>query len=171
MLQAQTRPTNLPRVETYQSAAIDADGNLVITRADQEKILIAKVDDQTSFEALILSPDRTAVGAQALFANCCTSYDIPLRLVVYANGKAHWFTGIGLPIFHWHFSDHGTRVAYSQETVHFACSIHYELRDIESERLVESADIAEECGQFPLPKAINIPTWVTELNADWQKRH
>jgi hypothetical protein len=69
-----------------------------------------------------------------MFGNCCTSYDIPLQLVVYAQGKVHRFTGVGLPIFQWGFADRGTRIAYGQETVHFACATHYELPDIASER-------------------------------------
>src|SRR2546427_6205578 len=113
----------------------------------------------------MVSPDRTAVGAQADYPNCCTSYDIPLELVVYANGKVHRFTGIGLPIFQWHFADGGTRVAFGQEPVHFGCFIHYELRDIPSERLIESADIPEPCGQIPDPPTVAVPDWVKELNA------
>jgi hypothetical protein len=37
----------------------------------------------------------------------------------------------------------GTRIAYGQEPVHFGCETHYELRDIESERLIETVDIPQ----------------------------
>jgi hypothetical protein len=163
---AQTRPADTRRVETYQSVAIDAKGSLVITTSDRKTILVPKEGEQTSFSEPMLSPARTAAGAQALFPNCCTSYDIPLQLVIYADGKVHRFTGSGLPIFRWHFAAAGTRVAFSQETVHFACSIHYELRDIQSERLIESADIPEPCGQIPEPRPVKIPQWVTDLNSE-----
>ena len=116
---AQTRSSNARRVETYQSVAIDAAGGLVITTSDRKTILVPRETDQSSFSEPIVSSARTAVGAQAEFPNCCTSYDIPLQLVIYANGKVHRFTGIGLPIFHWHFADGGTRVAFGQEPVHF----------------------------------------------------
>lgn len=53
----------------------------------------------------MISSARNAVAAQALFPNCCTSYDIPLQLLVFAAGKAHRFTGVGLPIFQWGFVD------------------------------------------------------------------
>ncbi len=165
---AQTRPTHARRVETYQSVAIDAKGSLVITTSDQKTILVPKEGEQSSFSEPILSSARTAVGAQAEFPNCCTSYDIPLQLVIYANGKVHRFTGNGLPIFQWHFADGGTRVAFGQEPVHFGCSIHYELRDVQSERLIDSADIPEPCGQILEPRAVKIPKWVTELTS--QKR-
>ena len=161
-----TRQTGAPRDETYESAAVDANGRLVIITSDQRTIVVAKDGEQSSFAEPIVSSARTAVGAQAQFPNCCTSYDIPLQLVIYASGKIHRFTGIELPIFKWHFADGGTRVAYGQEPVHFGCSIHYELREIRSERLIDSADIPEPCGQIPNPPAVKIPKWVADLNSD-----
>ena len=85
----QTPPTDARRVETYQSVTIDAKGSLLITTSDQKTILVAMEGEQTSFSKPILSSARTAVGAQAEFPNCCTSYDIPLQLVIYADGKVH----------------------------------------------------------------------------------
>lgn len=149
-------------IETYASAAIDSDGNLRITTSDHRTIVVRKAPGQSAFRGPVLSTDRTAVGAQADYPNCCTSYDIPLQLVVYADGTSHWFAG-SLPIFDWQFMDGGKRVAYGQQTVHWACSIHYELRDISSERLLESADIPEPCGQTPNPPAVAMPKWVIEL--------
>ena len=53
---------------------------------------------------------------------CCTSYDIPLQLVIHSGGVTHRFEG-GLAIFDWHFADGGRRVVFSQQTVPFACSV------------------------------------------------
>jgi hypothetical protein len=159
-------PAGVACKETYRSAAVDAAGRLVIHTSDDRRIVVAKTKDQTTFEKPILSSSRTAVGATADFPNCCTSYDIPLELVVYSGGKVHRFRGMGLPIFTWQFSDAGSRVAYSQETVHFACSVHYELRDIASERLLDSADVPEPCGQEPNPDMnVRIPDWVARLRS------
>jgi hypothetical protein len=154
------------RSEIYQSATVGSDGRLVITTSNQRTIIVPKEDEQSSFGEPIVSIDRTAVGAQAEFPNCCTSYDVPLALVVYADGKVHRFKGNGLPVLQWHFADGGTRVAYGQEPVHFGCFIHYELRDVQSERLIEFADIPDPCGQIPEPAAVPIPKWVAELTAD-----
>lgn len=168
---AQTQPTRLApdapaqKLETYESAAIDANGSLRITTSDRRTIVVPKDGDQSSFRNPTVSPDRTAVGAQADYPNCCTSYDIPQQLVVYSNGRLHRFTGVGLPIFQWHFADGGTRVAYGQEPVHFGCETHYELRDIQSERLIHSADVSQPCGQCLDPSETTIPEWVKELNA------
>jgi hypothetical protein len=60
----------------------------------------------------------------------------------------------------------GMRVAFGQEPVHFGCSIHYEFKDVQSERLIDSADVPEPCGQIPNPPAVKIPKWVAELNAE-----
>jgi hypothetical protein len=160
-----TPAASTQQVETYESAEIDPSGSLWITTSDGRMIFVPTEGEQSSFRKPTVSPDRTAVGAQADYPNCCTSYDIPLQLVVYAKGKVHRFKGNGLPIFHWHFADGGTRVAYGQEPVHFGCSTHYELRDIQSERLIDSADIPQPCGQHPDPPQTTIPNWVKELKA------
>lgn len=160
-------PTASP--ETYESADIDADGNLRIVTSEQKTIIVSKggspkagesFGKQTAFGKPVLSDDRRAVGAQAMFANCCTSYDIPLQLVIHSGGKTHRFEG-GLAIFDWHFADGGRRVVFSQQTVHFACSVHWELRDIASEQLLATADIPEPCGQIPDPPKVEVPKWVT----------
>jgi hypothetical protein len=162
--QAPTAPT-----QTYESVDIDADGNLRIVTSEQRTIILPKggspkagesLGKQTAFEKPVLSDDRRAVGAQAMFGNCCTSYDIPLQLVIYSSGKTHRFEG-GLAIFDWHFADGGRRVVFRQQTVHFTCSVHWELRDIASERLLDTADIPDVCGQIPDPPKVKVPKWVT----------
>lgn len=160
---AQTINNRPKPAETYESATIDADGCLAIVKTSGESVLVRKEADQTAFSTPLMSSDRTAVAAQAMFGNCCTSYDIPLQLVVYARGKVHRFKGADLPIFKWGFADSGTRIAYGQEPVHFACDTHYELRDIESERLIEAADVPQPCGQNSNPKPVKITNWVAAL--------
>ncbi|MDO8679918.1 MAG: hypothetical protein Q7R30_15460 [Acidobacteriota bacterium] len=152
-------------VETYQSASIDARGNIVITTADQRTIVVPREGEQRSFSTPVISAAGTAVGAQAMFANCCTSYDIPRQLVIYADGRAHRFRGV-FPIFKWHFADDGSQVAFGQEPVHSGCAVLYELRKIRSERLIASADIPTPCGQIQNPPAVQIPQWVKDLLAD-----
>jgi hypothetical protein len=152
------------RPETYESAAIDANGNLSITTSDFRLITVLREGKQSSFRAPIVSRDRTSVGALAEYPNCCTSYDIPLQLVVYSNGRTHRFKGIELAMFEWHFADGGSRVAYGQQTVHLGCDVQYELRDVESERLIDSARVPVPCGQHPDPLPTAIPPWVKALN-------
>jgi hypothetical protein len=166
---AQTFPRQTV-TEMYELADIDADGSLRIVTTVRKTIVVPKgsfsgagesFGTQTEFGKPVISADKRAVGAQAMFANCCTSYDIPLQLVVYSRGKTHRFEG-GLAVFDWHFVDGGRRVAFSQQTVHFACSVHWELRDVATERLVAEADIPEACGENPDPPAVKVPRWVGE---------
>ena len=155
--------------DSYESVGIDADGNLRILTSSRRTVIVEKggsptagesFGKQTAFGRPVLSDDGRAVGAVALFANCCTSYDIPLQLVVHSSGKTHRFDG-GLAIFDWHFADRGRRVVFSQQPVHSGCSVHWELRDIASERLLAAADIPISCGQIPDPPKVKVPGWVT----------
>jgi hypothetical protein len=156
-------------VETYESATIDANGSLRITTSDHREIMLQTDGElpiygrQTAFTTPVVSGVRKAVGSQAEYGNGGTSYDIPRELVVYSQGTVHRFRGSGLPILLWSFADAGTRVAYGQVPVHFGCSTHYELRDIQSERLMNLADIPESCGQNPDPPKVAVPQWVTDL--------
>ena len=151
--------------ETYRAVVVDAEGRLVVTAADGRATVVPKSPGQRSWGTPILSDDRRAVGVQELHPNCCTSYDLPLALVVFSEGTAHRFTGNGLPIFAWHFADQGTRVAYGQEPAHFGCAIHYELREITSERLIDSADVPQPCGENTSPPSRALPGWVSALRA------
>lgn len=163
MVMAEERSVRPPSSETYVSATINADGHLAILKTNGQSVLVRKEGEQTTFSEPLISSAKTAVAAQAMFGNCCTSYDIPLQLVVYAGGKVHRFNGVGLPIFQWGFADSGTRIAYGQEPVHSACATHYELRDIKSEQLIEAVDVPQPCGGIPDPKPLKIPDWVATL--------
>ena len=59
----------------------------------------------------------------------------------------------------WHVADDGRRVVFSQQTVHFTCSVHWELRDIADGRLLATADKPEACGQIPDPPKVEVPKW------------
>src|SRR5262249_21090826 len=76
------------------------------------------VGRQVEFKDVVISPDRRTVGWLAMYSNCCTSYPIPLALVLYSDGKTREFTGTGLPIWRWAFQNEGKQVAFEQETVH-----------------------------------------------------
>jgi hypothetical protein len=154
---------------TYSSAKVDSSGRLVISTTEGRTIVVAREGEQTRFDKPVVSPDETAVGAQALFPNCCTSYDLPLQLVVCRSGKIHRLSSDRFSIFWWRFVDGGTRLSFGATTPHSGCAIHYELREIDSERLIDSVDVPESgyggmCGAMP-PLQREIPKWVEELIA------
>jgi hypothetical protein len=122
--------------ETYDTAMVDPSGHLHIRTTDRRAIQAPQDPEQVGFDQIAISPDRHAVGWLALFPNCCTSYPIPLKLVVCLSGRMHTFVGTGLPVWKWRFDSTSQRVAFYQETVHGGLGEHYELRDIATGRLV-----------------------------------
>jgi hypothetical protein len=100
----------------------------------------------------------------AEYPNCCTSYPIPLKLVIYTDGSVRTFTGSGLPVWQWGFQAGGTQFAFEQETVHGGLGVHYELHDVATGRLLAEYDPAVGPDNRVLTKQ-NVPQWVAELDA------
>jgi hypothetical protein len=146
--------------DIYVQASIDQAGRLRIVTRNGREIVPRKDAEQVGFEKPAISQDGGAVGWLALYPNCCTSYPIPLKLMVLSNGRVRSFTGDGLPVWQWSFQSSGKRVAFRQETVHGGLGTHYELRDVATGRLITKYSPDNQ------PLAIqNVPTWVEELNA------
>jgi hypothetical protein len=152
--------------DRYTDASVDQSGNLRISTNNGRSIIVPKEHDQEGFDHIAISEDGSAVGWVVLYPNCCTSYPIPFKLIVYVNGKTHTFTGTGLPIWMWAFTANGKRVAYEEETVHGGLGVHYELRDVASGRLISQYDPAVGPENQPLPNQ-SVPSWVTDLNLSW----
>jgi hypothetical protein len=119
---------------------------------------------QIEFDDVAISPDRRVVGWLALYANCCTSYPIPLALVLYSNGKTRVLTGRGLPVWQWRFLANGTRVAFEQETVHGGIGVHFELRDVVTGRLIDEYDPPSDSSADAAATPPEPPIWVTEMS-------
>jgi hypothetical protein len=150
--------SGLPAQQTFVRSDIDPQGRLRVATSQGREFVPALLKDQVGFEKVAISPDRRTVGWLASFPNCCTSYPVALKLVVYRGGRQRSFTGNGLAFSRWAYSDSGTRVAFEQETVHGGLGVHYELRDVASGRLVASFDPGEKAGESP-------PAWVRALDS------
>jgi hypothetical protein len=149
--------------DIYVQAGIDQAGQLRIVIKNGREIVPKKDAEQVAFDKPAISQDGRAVGWVALYPNCCTSYPIPMKLMVLSNGRVRTFTGGGLPVWQWSFQNGGKRVAFEQETVHGGLGIHYELRDVATGRLI--AEYNPAVGPDNQPLSIqNVPTWVEELN-------
>jgi hypothetical protein len=156
-------------IETYESAAIDGDGNIRIVTSNHKTVIVRKEVDAlkvgslsfepSSFWKPVISDDRRAVGMQENFGEPNTSDDLPQMLIIYMNGKFHRFKG-GLPIFDWHFVDGSRRIAFGQQPAHFACAVNWELHDVSTERLLASASVPEPCNGVPDPMSVVAPVWV-----------
>jgi hypothetical protein len=142
--------------ETYDTAIVDATGQLTVTTVNGRLIQIPGDSGQVGFQDVTISPNRRAVGWLALFPNCCTSYPIPLELVVWTGGELRSFMGTGLPVWKWRFDSTSTQVAFFQETVHSGIGSHYELRDIVTGNLVAEYDPNDHGSP---------PSWASPLSA------
>ena len=143
--------------DTYLGARWDADAVLVTMR-DHRQLVVAKDAEQVGLEQAAVSSDQSAVGWLATYPNCCTSYPIPLKLVIYARGKVRTFSGNGLPVWRWCFDATGKQLAFEQETVHGGIGVHYELRDVASGRLLAEYNPDPDVPGEP-------PRWVAELDS------
>jgi hypothetical protein len=148
--------------DVYTNASVDQSGNLRISTNNGRSIIVPKEHDQEGFVQIAISANGSAVGWVALYPNCCTSYPIPFKLIVYANGKTRTFTGTGLPIWTWAFEADGKRVAFEEETVHGGFGVHYELHDVANGRLISQYDPAVGFDNQPLPNQ-TVPSWVADL--------
>lgn len=86
---------------------------------------------QRGYDRPAVSANGAAVGWLALYPNCCTSYPVPLTLVVLdAAGRTHAISG-AQSIFEWCFADDkGRRVAIRQAALHGASQERFELRQV-----------------------------------------
>ena len=132
-----------PRAEaqtTYRRAVIDTSGQLRLTTSAGKSIVPPKDSGQVGFQSAIISDDRRSVGWLALYPNCCTTYPIPQKLVVRTPGRVRVFDGSGFPIWRWAFIDDAKLIAYRQAPVHGDAPAHYELRDLDTGKLVDEFD-------------------------------
>jgi hypothetical protein len=158
--------SQVPAVATgrYVEATVDEAGQLRIVTAGGQIIEPKKEPQQVGFDKPLISPDGRAVGWLAEYPNCCTSYPIPLKLMILANGRVRTYTGSGLPLWHWRFEAGGRQFSFRQETVHGGLGVHYELRDVSTGRLVAEYDPPVGVDNRPLPRQ-NVPKWVADLDA------
>src|SRR5262245_51767811 len=152
--------------DIYVRAAADSAGPLRIQRAKGKPVVVAMDLEQVAFDKVAVSGDGRSVGWLALYPNCCTSYPIPLKLVIYSQGRRRTFVGSGLPIWRWRFTADGRQVSFEQETVHGGIGVHYELREVASGRLIEAYDPPGPDAPDSLPPPGNAPAWVAELDAE-----
>jgi len=137
--------------QTYSRADVDANGKLLIVTSTGREIRPTPDSGQAGIDRVAISPDGRAVGWLVLFPNCCTSYPIPLKLMVLVAGKRRTISGNGLPVWEWKFSEDGRYVALRQAPVHGDAPQHYELRDVRSGRLVDSFETGSKGRRSPPP--------------------
>ena len=159
-----TKVKGLKKSEIYIQTTVDDSGKLFIITKDMRKIVMSKDSGQVGFEKIAISEDGHSVGWLADYPNLSTSYPIPLALRIYSDGILHEFKGNELPVWKWKFYSGSKQVAFEQETVHGDWGIHYELRDIASEKLIDSFNPEYGPDNRVLKVQKNTPKWVKELD-------
>jgi hypothetical protein len=124
---------------TFRRAAVDSAGQVRIVLSNHHVIRPQKDSNQVAFDRPAVSPDRRTVGWLALYPNCCTTYPIPLELVLLRADGARTVIGGDLPIWQWGFAADGRSVVVRRSPVHGDAPVYYERRDIRTGRLTATA--------------------------------
>ncbi len=141
ILAALSIATRVGAQTSYKSASIDNAQRLRLVTTAGKTIIPPKDSGQVGFESAFISDDRRSVGWLALYPNCCTTYPIPQKLVVRTPGRVRVFDGSGFPIWRWAFIDDAKLIAYRQAPVPGDAPAHYELRDLQSGKLIDEYDM------------------------------
>lgn len=147
---------------SYSNASIDNAHQLRLVTTAGKTIVPPKDSGQVGFELALISDDRRSVGWLALYPNCCTTYSIPLKLVVRTPGRVRVFDGSGFPIWRWAFIDDAKLIAYRQGPVHGDGPSHYELRDLQSGKLIDEYDM--QAGDSSSTPSKRGPLWVRAVD-------
>jgi hypothetical protein len=141
------------RDETIQRAAVDSAGQLRVELSDTRVSVPAKDSDQVAFAQVAVSSDHRVVGWVNLYPNCCTSYPLPLKLVLMRASGEQTVIATDLPIWQWAFAD-SDRVVIREAPVHFGPA-GYQLRDIRTGRLIASVE--------PDSLSASLPAWARRI--------
>ena len=136
---------------TFRRADIDSTGQLHILLSNGHVIQPSKDSDQVAVEQVTVSADHRMVGWVALYPNCCTSYPIPLRLVLLRTDGGRTVISNALPIWQWAFATDRRSVVIRQAPVHGAAPMSYEQRDIRTGRLIAEAQMDSTTPPSALP--------------------
>jgi hypothetical protein len=110
------RPSH--HMERYAGVELSDDGNDVIRRKDGSSIPLPQFRYQVELSAPKVSDDGKRVGWLVNLPNCCTSYPIPVLLVVFKDGVVERVMEDGPAIYDWTFVNKGTAVSYGTGALH-----------------------------------------------------
>jgi hypothetical protein len=155
-----------PVAERYASVLVGQDGRVTVVAEDGRRETPTSDSAQVGAEQAEVAPDHESVGWLALYPNCCTTYPLPLKLMILNNGKLRALKGeSGEPVWRWRFQGGGTLVAFKEEAPHGSAGVHYELWDVRGGRRV--ADYSPQYDQNGRVAARpNEPQWVRELDME-----
>lgn len=161
-----------PGQARYLRAAVNAQGRLRIDVENAAPVIVPldrPVEHQSrhvGFTDIAIAPNGRAVGWIAQYSSCgpigpvADGYycdGVPGRLVVYEARRIHSY-GDGIPIWNWAFLAGGSQVGYMRMMMHFSNEEYYELRDVETDRLLDKVTV-----DITAPPA-TLPEWVRKVD-------
>jgi hypothetical protein len=135
-----------PRAQPLERATKESDGAIRIVFHDGTSVRVAPeaAEDGSQETAVYSEPriadDRRTVGWMVEYPNCCTSYPVPLVLVVYRDGKPLLRLRDGLMMYDWYFLGGGGEVVFHADTVHFNRAPHAVRVETATGRILERFD-------------------------------
>jgi hypothetical protein len=112
---AEPRTTHL---QTVKSAFTDSNGRVHVVTGKGREVILSKEKGQESVEPPVVADDNRTVGWLVNFPNCCTSYPIPMTIVLYRDGQILHRVSNGRAIFRWQFWKGSEQIAYFSDTLH-----------------------------------------------------
>jgi hypothetical protein len=119
---------------------IDSRGRIHIIDSAGKEAVPPFDNDQVDCSSAKIAEDRHTVGWLAEYPNCCTSYPLPLALVIYRDGAILRQIAPGQSIWDWQFLRQGSRVAFWIGPTHGDFIPHFELHDARSGKLLAQWD-------------------------------
>lgn len=149
----------------YTSAVVSNEGSVLNIHADSTNISIPRTEPtHEGFSNPKVSSDGHLVGWLELHSNCCTSYPIPLSLIIFAQGKIIQRFQEGLPIWGWSFEQHNSAVAYRQRPTHGNAMVEYKLRRVRDGKLLGHFECySDEIPFSSVSVAEHVPAWVWSI--------
>jgi len=147
--------------ETGPLHVIYSDGAHVIQELPPLQKSTAKVTvfNTVGFSQAQLAADRQTLGWTVQVENCCTSYSIPLSVVLFRSGRVVRTLGNGHMVWNWMFLQDGKQVAVVTGFPHGPEVGDYELYDVATGKLLAEVSGDEEI-QGLKPDA---PEWARSL--------
>lgn len=117
----------------------DSEG-LIHIAANGSELVIPKEKDQISCDQPKLGEDQKTAGWRINYDNCCTSYPVPLTLVIYRGAKVIRHFSPGQAIGDWQFLKAGREVAFWSGPLYGDFVPHFELHDVSSGKVLAQWD-------------------------------
>lgn len=93
------------------------DGKAHINYKNGPSVVASPEPKQVGCDNVVVANDGRTVGWTVLMDNCCTSYPIPLSVIVMKNGKSKVFNHVQM-VWKWRFVDDGKHLAVLWGPVH-----------------------------------------------------